>query len=286
MIALWAHVVGSAIFRVMPRRVGYVLAALLSPPIARAWGGQYARATANMRAVLGPAAPPAEVRRRVRQVFRNYARYTVDVLCLPNMGRRELERTIDVIGWEHLLRARERGKGILLVTGHIGNWEVPAALLAARGFPVNVIVEQLEPPAWNDRVQAIRERAGLRAVPMETGAREMFACLRRNEVLALLMDRPLSAGGVPVRFFGRDTRVPEGVARLALRTGASVIGAVGLRRGGRFLAVVSPPLAFEPTGDRERDVQALTQLVVDWLERQVRQHPSQWYMFRDMWPTS
>lgn len=285
MIALWAHIVGSAIFRVVPRRVGYLLAALLGPPVARAWGGQYGRATRNMRTVLGPGAPPAVVRRRVRQVFRNYARYLIDVLCLPSMGRRELERSVDVIGWEHIPTALARGNGMLLVTGHIGNWDVPAALLAARGYPVNVIVERLEPPAWNERVQAIRERAGLRAIPMETGAREMFACLRRNEVLALLIDRPLREGGAPIRFFGRETRIPDGVARLALRTGAGVIGAVGLRRGSRFVAVVSPPIAFEPTGDREHDVLALTQLVADWLERQVRHHPDQWYMFRDMWPT-
>ena len=285
MIALWAHIIGSALFRVVPRRAGYLLADLLGPLVARAWGGQYARATANMRTVLGPGAPSAIVHRRVRQVFRNYARYLIDVLCLPSMGRPELERSVDVVGWEHIPNALARGKGILLVTGHVGNWDVPAALLAARGFPVNVIVERLEPPAWNDRVQATRERAGLRAIPMETGAREMFASLRRNEVLALLIDRPLAEGGAPVRFFGRQTRVPDGVARLALRTGAMVVGAVGLRRGDRFVAVVSPPIVFEPTGDRERDVQALTQLVTDWLERQIRQHPSQWYMFRDMWPT-
>ena len=284
MIALWAHVIGSAIFRVVPRRVGYLVAAWLGPPVARAWGGQYARATANMRRVLGPDAPSWEVDRRVRAVFQHYARYLIDVLCLPSMGRAELERAVDVVGWEHIPAALGRGKGMLLVTGHIGNWDLPAALLAARGYPVNAIVERLEPPAWNERVQEIRERVGLKAIPMETGAREMFACLQRNEVLAILMDRPLAEGGVPVRFFGRPTRAPEGIASLALRTGASVVGAVGLRRGGRFVAVVSPPLQFEPSGDRERDVQALTQLLFDWLERQVRQHPDQWYQFRDMWP--
>ncbi len=87
MIALWAHIVGSAIFRVVPRRVGYLLAALLGPPVARAWGGQYARATANMRTVLGPGAPPAVVHRQVRRVFGNYARYLIDILCLPSMCR-------------------------------------------------------------------------------------------------------------------------------------------------------------------------------------------------------
>jgi len=286
MIALWAHVLGSLLFRVLPRRWGYTLAAVFAPPIAQAWSGQHARATANMRRVLGPDAGPAEVERRVRQVFRNYGRYSIDVLCLPQFDRHELERVVDIVGWEHIAAALGRGRGMLLITGHIGNWDLPAALVAARGFPVNAVVERLEPPAWNERVQAIRERVGLHAIPMETGAREMYACLRRNEILAVVVDRPLASGGAPVRFFGAETRIPDGVARLALRTGASIVGAVGVRRGDRVVAVVSPPLQFEPTAHRDRDVIALTQLVTTWLERQIRQHPSQWYMFRDMWPAS
>jgi KDO2-lipid IV(A) lauroyltransferase len=156
-------------------------------------------------------------------------------------------------------------------------------VLAGRGYPVNVIVETLEPPAWNERVQAIRERIGLRAIPMETGARELYAALGRNETVAVVFDRPMERGGVPVRYFGAEARVPEGVARLALRTGAAVVGAVGVRRGDTIVAQVSPPFDVRVTGDRQRDVQALTQSMMCWLEGHVRQHPSQWFMFRDFW---
>jgi KDO2-lipid IV(A) lauroyltransferase len=149
---------------------------------------------------------------------------------------------------------------------------------------VNVIVETLEPPAWNDRVQAIRQRIGLRAIPMETGGRELFAALRRGETVAVVFDRPLEAGGVPVTFFGAETRVPEGIARLALRTGAAVIGAVGIRRGDRVIAEVSAPFEVQLSGDRQRDVSALTQTIVSWLEGRIRQYPSQWFMFREFWP--
>jgi KDO2-lipid IV(A) lauroyltransferase len=89
-----------------------------------------------------------------------------------------------------------------------------------------------------------------------------------------------------VTFFGAETRVPEGVARLALRTGAAVIGAVGLRRGDRVIALVSPPFEIDRTGDRQRDVQRMTQTMVSWLEGHVRQHPGQWFMFRDFWPSA
>jgi KDO2-lipid IV(A) lauroyltransferase len=283
-IALWGHIVGSALVRLLPREVWYRVADLLLPLVLVGWRGQVRRATANMRRVLGPAAGEREVRRRVRLVFRNYARYLIDLLWLARSSAEERERIVTVVGWANAMEALGRGKGLVLVSAHFGNWDLPAAILAGRGFPVNVIVETLEPPAWNARVQAIRDRVGLRAIPVETGARELYAALGRNETVALVFDRPLEAGGVPVTFFDAETRVPEGFARLALRTGATVIGAVGIRRGSRVIAEVSPPLAIPTTGDRARDVATLTQTIVSWLEGRVRQYPSQWFMFRDFWP--
>lgn len=285
MIALWGHIVGSALVRLLPRRAWYVLADLVLPLALLGWMGHVERATGNMRRVLGPSAGEAEVRRRTRQAFRNYARYMVDLLWLANATAAERDAAVTIVGWEHVESALAAGRGLLLVTGHVGNWDLPAAVMAGRGYPVNVIVEALEPPAWNARVQAIRERVGLRAIPMETGVRDLFAALRRGETVAVVFDRPLADGGVPVRYFGAATRIPDGVARLALRTGAPIVGAVGLRRGGRIVAEVSRPLEVAVTGDRERDVRAIAQAMASWLEDRVRQHPSQWFMFRDFWPS-
>jgi len=284
MIVLWGHILGSAVVRWLPRRAWYVLADLFLPLVLLGWPGQVRRAGVNMRRILGPKASDRAVRRQTARAFRNYARYTIDLLWLSGSTRDEREAICDVEGWEHVTSALDRGKGLLIVTGHFGNWDLPAAILAGRGYPVNVIVETLEPPAWNDRVQAIRERIGLRAIPMESGGRQLFAALRRNQTVAVVFDRPLARGGVPVGYFDAETRLPEGVARLALRTGARVIGAVGLRRGDRVIAKVSPPFEVARTGDRERDVHALTQQVASWLEAHVRQYPDQWFMFRDFWP--
>lgn len=284
MIALWGHIVGSAIIRLLPRRVWYRVADLLLPLVLAGWPGQVRRASQNMRRILGNGASEQEVRRRTGLAFRNYARYLVDLLWLARSSHADREAITTIPGWEHIVEALSRGKGMLLVTGHLGNWDLPAAVMAGRGFPVNVIVETLEPPAWNDRVQAIRERIGLHAIPMETGARELYAALGRNETVAVVFDRPLEHGGVPVTFFSSETRVPEGIARLALRTGAAVVGAVGIRRGDKVIAQVSPPFDVRVTGDRHQDVAALTQTIVSWLEGCVRQYPSQWFMFRDFWP--
>ena len=283
-IALWGHIVGSAIVRFLPRRIWYRMADLLLPLVLAGWPSQVERASLNMRRILGAGVPEQEVRRRTHLAFRNYARYLIDLLWLSKSTREEREAVTTIVGWDHVVEALSRGKGMLLVSAHLGNWDLPAAVLAGRGYPVNVIVETLEPPAWNDRVQGIREGIGLHAIPMETGVRELYAALRRNETVAVTFDRPLAQGGVPVTYFGAETRVPEGVARLALRTGAAVVGAVGIRRGDRILCVVSAPFEVVTTGDRQRDIRALTQTIVCWLEHHVRQHPSQWFMFRDFWP--
>ncbi|MFN8635026.1 MAG: lysophospholipid acyltransferase family protein [Chloroflexota bacterium] len=286
LFVLYAHVVGSAVVRWLPRRVWYALADLLLPLVLLGWPGQVRRASVNMRRILGPGASDRDVTRRTAIAFKNYARYTIDLLWLSRSTREEREAVCDVEGWEQVPAAIERGRGLVIVTGHFGNWDLPAAILAGRGFPVNTIVETLEPPAWNARVQAIRERIGIHAIPMETGARQLYEALKRNETVAIVFDRPLASGGVPVTYFGAETRLPEGVARLALRTGATVVGAVGLRRGDRVIAKVSPPFEIERTGDRDRDAQLLTQQMVSWLEGLVRQHPGQWFMFRDFWPKS
>jgi KDO2-lipid IV(A) lauroyltransferase len=284
LIALWGHIVGSALMRWLPRTWAYRIADLLLPLALLGWSGHVGRARDNLQRILGPGVPEREIRRRTRAVFRNYAHYMIDLLWLPGASREEREAIVRIDGWDHIPAALAKGRGLLIVTGHFGNWDLPAAILAGRGYPVSAVVETLEPPAWNERVRAIRERIGLRAIPMETGIRDVYAALTRNEVIALVFDRPMSEGGAPVHFFGAETRIPAGVARLALRTGAAVIGAVGIRRGAHFVADVSPPLDFTPSGDRERDAQALSQEIVEWLESRVRQYPEQWFMFRAFWP--
>ena len=87
-----------------------------------------------------------------------------------------------------------------------------------------------------------------------------------------------------MQFFNAETRVPGGAATLAVRAGANVVAAAAVRNGNVFDAYISPLISFEPSGDAGRDVQAITQGVMSWLEGLIRRHPDQWFMFRDMWP--
>jgi lauroyl/myristoyl acyltransferase len=281
----WSHVVGSFLMRFVPVSVAYRLAASATPLVLQLFArGHLRRATDNMRQVLGPHADPREAARLTRAAFANYARYMVDVVRLPHLKPRELFENIRVEGWEHVEAAYTHGKGVVFATGHIGNWDMAGAAFAARGRPVSALVETLSPPRWNERVQRTRTRAGVKAIPIENGPREMLAALRKQEGLAVLVDRPMAQDGVPVTFFGRPTRVPGGAATLALRTGSPVVPAALVRdpRGGGYLAHIGPPIF----GSRGDDAAVVMQGVMNWLEGIIRLYPDQWFMFRRMWPAS
>lgn len=281
----WFHIAGTFLMRFIPVGIAYRLVGGATPLVLQVFArGHLRRATDNMRQVLGPQADPREAARVTRAAFANYARYMVDLVRLPHLKSRELIDNIRVDGWEHVEAAYRYGRGVVFATGHIGNWDMAGAAFAARGHPVSALVETLEPARWNERVQRTRTAAGVKAIPIENGPREMIAALRKQEGLAVLVDRPLEQDGVAVTFFGRTTRVPGGAATLALRTGSPVVPAALVRdpRGRGYLAHIGPPIV----GSKGDDAAVVMQGIMSWLEGIIRLYPDQWFMFRRMWPTS
>ncbi|HEY3063911.1 MAG TPA: hypothetical protein VGL99_33490, partial [Chloroflexota bacterium] len=240
----WIHVAATFAMRFIPVRLAYNVVGWGTPLALRLFArGYVARATGNMQQVLGPNGDPGEAQRLTRAAFANYARYMVDLVRMPHVNQRELRDSIKIDGWEHVDAAFEVGKGVVFATGHIGNWDLAGAAFAASGRPVSALVETLQPARWNERVQRTRVAAGIKAIPIESGVREMLSALRKREGLAVLVDRPLADEGVPVTFFGRATRVPGGAATLALRTGSPVVPAALVRNphGSGYLAHIGPP---------------------------------------------
>lgn len=280
----WSHVLGTFLMRFIPVGVAYRLVAFGTPLALQIFArGHLQRATSNMRQVLGPHADPRDARRLTLAAFANYARYMVDLVRLPHLKPRELIDNIRIEGWEYVEAAYTHGQGVVFATGHIGNWDMAGAAFVARGHPVSALVETLTPARWNERVQRTRVAVGVKAIPIENGVRDMLRALRKREGLAVLVDRPVEDNGVPVTFFGKPTRVPSGAATLALRTGSPVVPAALVRdpRGG-YLAHIGPPIL----GERGDDASMVMQRVMSWLEGIIRRYPDQWFMFRQMWPSS
>ena len=229
---------------------------------------------------------PAE---RVREVadasYASLGRTTVEASLLARLGARGvLGLFAEVQGWEVLEAARAEGRGVVFVTGHLGNWELAGAYVAARGVPLDVVARQQENPLFDRFLTRTRERLGMRVVWDGDAVRRAPRALREGRGVAFLVDQ--GAAGLAstwAPFFGRPAKTPRGPAVFALRLGAPVVFGAAVRRpDGRFaLGFERVPVA--PAGDRERDVDAIVVAYTATLERWVRRHPEQYFWQHRRW---
>lgn len=275
---------------VLPLRFSYWIAALVGDFIYFTWHTHSANAVSNMRRVLGPRAGRRAIRRAARASFRNYAKTLVDFFRFPHVTAQEIDqRIVGKEGLSILDEARKPGKGAIAISGHLGNWDFAGAFIGRQGLPIYALADDFEPPQLDALVTETRRRNGLQVIKMDTGAmRTIFSALRRNEIVMLLIDRPMPGEGIPVEFFGETAWLPSGPAAIALKTGASLIIGYCVRLPGdvTFTGRIEPPLDYKSllTGDKQTDMQAITQCIASGLEAMIRRTPEQWYMFRPMWP--
>jgi lauroyl/myristoyl acyltransferase len=275
----------SALVRVLPSWLVYLVAVAAGEGFYWLWRKKRRIALQNMAQVLGLPADHPEVKRAARCSMRNYMKYLAEFLRLQHLSADEIAGAVrHVQGWEHLEEALTHGKGVIFVSGHFGNWDVGAAFLA-RNFNVTVVADTFRPPRLNELVQGIRRHTGIQVIGVDGAARKLFRALRQNQIVGLLIDRPVDSSGVEVTFFGQRTNMPAGAAALALKTGAVVVP-MGMWRNcdNSYSGMIAPPIVPVSTGNFDRDVQALMQKIVHGLEEIIRLHPDQWYMFRPMWP--
>jgi KDO2-lipid IV(A) lauroyltransferase len=218
----------------------------------------------------------------------NFARMLADYFyCAAGGNARGLLDQWD--GIEHLEAAQSAGRGVVLVTAHLGNWELGGILLALRGLPMNVVT--LEEPTseltrWRD---AYRRHVGIRTFAVGPGHDfafvELIRVLREGGVVAMLVDRPYAGSGLPVEFFGRKTGFSSAPALLWQHTGAAVVPAFVLHNEtGRYTAFAQPSLAFARSSEPRMDLAANTQLLATHFEHVIRKHPDQWFNYVPIWP--
>ncbi|MFQ5924651.1 MAG: lysophospholipid acyltransferase family protein [Dehalococcoidia bacterium] len=268
----------------LPPRQGYALACVLGYIVYLTWPRGRTCLRENMCYVLGNGASQKQIDRLTKGSLRNYLRYLVDFVHLPAVKPEDIKRRVTFQGWDNLEGALREGKGAILVGLHQGNWDLSGAALALRNYPLNVVAESFHSAKLNDFVQRRRREKGMKVIPMEYGVGRMVQALRRNELLALLIDIPGANKGVAVMFFDAIAQVPKGAATLALKTEAKVVPVSSVRLSDNtFLTLIDQYIRFQPSGDLKKDIQALTQRIMSSLERFVSQYPDQWYMFRRMW---
>jgi KDO2-lipid IV(A) lauroyltransferase len=234
---------------------------------------------ANLTIALGDEMEAAVLDRVARQSMRNF------FLDMPEIGHalridcQRFRAEIPVSGREHLDAALAKGKGMIALGSHLGNFCLVGARLAAEGYPVSVLVK----PPRNLRIAGLmddyRQKLGqktVRARPRLQATRELIHLLRDNEIAVVIADE-FRSNGIPAPFFGHPVAARRGPVTLALRTGAAVVPVYMFRQAnGRLALMIEPELNLTWSGRLTEDIRSNTVLVTAWLEQVVRAHPEQW----------
>lgn len=220
--------------------------------------------------------------RCARAAFRYFGYSVVDFFRVPGMTKDNLDRFVaEFNGWENLEAARAGGHGAIVMTAHMGSWEIGGIYLALRGAPLTIVVLPHQDPRIDEIYMKTREDAGLEVVPVGGEARKLYEALRRGRFVALVSDRDVSGQGPQLPFFGKTTRMPIGHARLALKTGAWIIpGCMYRRADGRNVIDLNRPIVPDPVTDTTT---SLALRCIGILEGFIRAHPEQWASFYDLW---
>jgi len=252
--------------------------------------------TDNIKVVLNRSENIHKISKISRHVFINFARYLVEFFRTPRLDLKYIEKHIKIEGRENLDKALDLGKGAVLLSAHLGNWELGAAVLSILGYKINIIAWAHKNSLINNFFLQQRQSKGITVIPLGAGVRKAFSALRNNEIVALLgdIDYTKPEAGIKVKLFGRDTVLPKGPAVFSLKTAAPIVPIFLLReKANKFRFVLSEPIIFKPLRNAESDsafaesdLIALTEKVAKVIEFYVARYPGQWFMLTPRWQTN
>ncbi len=242
-----------------------------------------ARAYANLKAIF-PDKSDNEIRRIRLRMFRNFARYLVDFFRFSVIDEEYIKKNVTLVNINYLDQVLNSGKGGILLSAHLGNWELGGIAVPLLGYPTSAVALTHKHKKVNNFFVTQRENKGLKVIPLGKAVKQCLSAIASNQLIALVGDRDFSEKGMIVDFFNKPTIFPEGPAAFHLKTGAPIIPIFMLRnQDDSFTYKLEKPIEFTPTGDRNKDVKELISLYILIFEDYIRKYPDQWYMFRQFW---
>lgn len=222
----------------------------------------------------------------VRRMYANLGMNLVEVLRLGKVTDEFLRESIAIEGEEHGRTALLRNKGAVILTGHLGNWDLLAAIVPRLGYPLTVISKNIKNKGLNEFWMNIRQRFGVKFVPAHNSYRACLTTLKKNELIGFILDQNMiNTEGIFVDFFGKPACTTPGLAYMSAQSGAPVVPVFMIRRdNGRHVVKVLPPL--DPPPNREPEtIRDFTQRYTKIIEDVVRQYPDQWIWIHRRWKT-
>jgi lauroyl/myristoyl acyltransferase len=271
----------------LPRSLAYALAVFAAR--FAFWFSPLARPRLQFN--LGVACPELDERalRRVTWLnFRNHAKAYADLMMLPRMRVSAMRQLLKVQGLDHLEAARALGTGVMVVSCHMGSYEVVSAIWAATITPVSFFAEELEPRALFEWYRETRARLGISVLTLSVkGIRKVTEALHEKEMVITAIDRDITGTGYVMPFFGRPAPIPLGTAAIALRLGTPLLPVCVYRLpDDSYMAEAAPMVVATSSGDRKADEIRVTQELLRHIEGFIRKHPEQWHVPHRIWAGS
>jgi KDO2-lipid IV(A) lauroyltransferase len=273
-------------FRLLPRRLGIGIMRLVGRLLFFFGGSARRRTIEHLTMVFGREMSEADIVDLARRVFLHFSTILVDILRLPQLTSQGMDRLVTAQGAEHIERAMQGGRGVILLTGHFGNWEMLGAWASQHGYRLKVVGSPLFDERLDRLLVNIRSRSGYENIARGKGTREIIRSLRDGHSLGILIDQDTKVPGVFVRFFGRPAYTPVGAVQLAMKLGVDIVPIfMRLQDDFSYRVECGPPINLEQSGDLEADLFNNTQKCSDAYEHIIRRFPEQWAWMHKRWKT-
>jgi KDO2-lipid IV(A) lauroyltransferase len=236
---------------------------------------------------LGSSGPvdDSEISKQAKAVFRNFAKYLVDFFFFANLDGDQIKKLVNVKGIQNMHDAFKKGKGVIGITAHLGNWELGGVVTSLFGFNVNAVALSHENTKINRLFVNQRSAKGINVIPVGSDFNKYLSVLRKNQFIALVGDRLTSDAGIKINFFNKTAVIPKGPAVLSLRTGAPIVPAFMIRNPDDTFDFVFEDL-IEPSdliNAKTGSVEVLSKKIVSVMETYISKYPEQWFLFYNIW---
>ncbi|MBT3312767.1 MAG: lysophospholipid acyltransferase family protein [Desulfobacterales bacterium] len=240
----------------------------------------------NMTRAFGREKNQSEIHDLARKVFSNICLIIFEMGWFVRLNKKEIVKKIKIEGLSNLRAAYEKGKGVLIVTAHLGNWEVGTAALSKTGYPGSIIGRPMDFKPFDKFVSEARKRFEVELIPSVGSMRKVLNNLGQGRIVVVLLDQNVDwYNGVFVDFFGRPACTNKGLALLARKTGAPVVPVFMVRDRSLFRGEIGKEIPLVKTADKIKDIEINTQNYNDIIETYVRRYPEQWFWVHQRWKT-
>jgi KDO2-lipid IV(A) lauroyltransferase len=243
---------------------------------------------ANLRTAFANTKSHAEIKKIAKETFSNYGQNLIELFRFPIMDKDQFNHYVKLEGREHVDEAIRQGKGVILLAMHFGSWELANRIGTILGHPYKVLVKgQKKYSRLGELLNSLRNnRSDVNVVERGMGTREILRSLKKNEVVALVVDQG-GRDGVLVPFFGKEASMSVGALRIAAKTGAPICFANITRLNGPYhRLVIREPFKLVKTADQQNDLTTNLRQIMNVMEEYIRLSPAEYMWFYKIWKYS